>query len=167
MVKFVSEHTHVLASPCKCIFLRSQRSINSAQAVEAKLADSFEIAPRASVGLMARSVGGLDNLGFIHEDYNYYLHTRWTDEMKSGDTWGLLEYLQRMQSEDLNFSYAIQVDLDDLITKIFWANGRIKLDYEYFGDAVCFDTTYKKNKEGRSFALFLFLFVSLWNASGR
>ena len=43
-----------------------------------------------------------------------------------------------MQSEDLNFSYAILVDLDDLITNIFWADGRMKLDYEYFGDVVCF-----------------------------
>ena len=50
---------------------------------------------------------------------------------------GLLEYLQRLQSKDLNFSYAIQVDLDDLITNIFWADGRMKLDYEYFGDVVC------------------------------
>ena len=75
--------------------------------------------------------------------------------MKSGDTGGLLEYLQRMQFEDLNFSYAIQVDLDDLITNIFWANGRMNLDYEYFGDVACFDTTYKKNKEGRPFALFV------------
>ena len=97
---------------------------------------------------MAKRVGGLDNLGFIPEDYNNYLRTSRTDEMKSRDTRGLLEYLQRMQSEDLNFSYAIQVDLDDLITNIFWADGRIKLDYGYFGDVVCFDTTYQKNKVG-------------------
>ena len=51
-----------------------------------------------------------------------------------------------MQFEDLNFSYAIPVDLDDLITNIFWADGRMKLDYEYFGDVMCFDTTYKKRK---------------------
>ena len=30
----------------------------------------------------------------------------------------------------------------------------MKLDYEYFGEVVCFDTTLKKNKEGRPFALF-------------
>ncbi|XP_075674787.1 protein FAR1-RELATED SEQUENCE 5-like [Castanea sativa] len=138
VVKFVSEHTHVLASPRKRIFLRSQRSINPAQAVEAELADSSGIAPRASVGLMARRVGGLDNLGFIPEDYNNYLRTKRTEEMKSGDTRGLLEYLQRMQSEDLNFSYAIQVDLDDLITNIFWVDGRMKLDYEYFRDKAMF-----------------------------
>ena len=67
--------------------------------------------------------------------------------MKSGDTGGLLEYLQRMESEDLNFSYAIQVDRDNLITNIFWADGRMKLDYEYFGEEVCFDTTLKKIKK--------------------
>ena len=38
--------------------------------------------------------------------------------MKSGDIGGLLEFLQRMHSEDLNLSYATQVDLDDLITNI-------------------------------------------------
>ena len=76
VVKFVSEHTHVLTSPRKRIFLRSQRSINLAQAIEAKLVDSSGIAPRASVGLMARRVGGLDNRGFILEDYNSYLRTR-------------------------------------------------------------------------------------------
>ena len=68
---------------------------------------------------MAKIVGGLDNLGFILKNYNNYLRTRRTDEMKSGDTRGLLEYLQIMQSKDLNFSYAIQVDFDDLITNIF------------------------------------------------
>ena len=119
VVKFVSEHTHVLASPCKHIVLRSQRSINPTQAIEVELADSSGIAPRASVGLMAKIVGGLDNLGFILKNYNNYLRTRRTDEMKSRDTRGLLEYLQIMQSKDLNFSYAIQVDFDDLITNIF------------------------------------------------
>ena len=119
VVKFVSEHTHVLASPCKHIVLRSQRSINPTQVIEVELADSSGIAPRASVGLMAKIVGGLDNLGFILKNYNNYLRTRRTDEMKSGETRGLLEYPQIMQSKDLNFSYAIQVDFDDLITNIF------------------------------------------------
>lgn len=75
--------------------------------------------------------------------------------MKVGNTRGVLEYLQHMQYEDRNFSYFIQIDIDDLITNIFWADGRMKLDYEAFGDVVCFDTTYRKNIEGRPFALFV------------
>ncbi|XP_065877113.1 protein FAR-RED IMPAIRED RESPONSE 1-like [Euphorbia lathyris] len=60
-----------------------------------------------------------------------------------------------MQSNDPSFTYAIQVDVDDLITNIFWADAKMKVDYDYFGDVVCFDTTYRKNKEGRPFAMFV------------
>ncbi|XP_073137623.1 protein FAR1-RELATED SEQUENCE 5-like [Henckelia pumila] len=35
------------------------------------------------------------------------------------------------------------------------ADGQMMADYVYFGDVVCFDTTYRKNKEGRPFALFV------------
>ena len=75
--------------------------------------------------------------------------------MKLADTGGVLEYLQKMQLNDPNFVYAIQVDEDDLITNIFWADAKMKVDYDYFGDVVCFDTTYRKNKEGRPFAMFV------------
>ncbi|XP_073152718.1 protein FAR1-RELATED SEQUENCE 5-like [Henckelia pumila] len=60
-----------------------------------------------------------------------------------------------MQSDDPNFFYAIQVDNSDLITNIFWADGQMIADYVYFRDVVCFDTTFRKNKEGRPFALFV------------
>ena len=95
VVKFVAKHTLVLASPSKRIFLRSQKTITPAQAVEAELTNSSGIAPKASTGLMARRVGGIDNLGFIPKDYNNYLCTRQTKDMKIGDTGGLLEYLQK------------------------------------------------------------------------
>lgn len=141
------------------MFLGSQKAINLPQAVELEIADCFRIAPKESVGFLARKVGGLENLGFISEDYNNYLRSRRTEAMKVGDTGGVLEYLQNMQHDDPNFSYAIQVDLDDLITNIFWTYGRMKLDYESFGDVVCFDTTYRKNKEGRPLHYLLVLII--------
>lgn len=75
--------------------------------------------------------------------------------MHEGDAGGLLTYLQSKQLEDTNFFHAIQVDEDDLITNIFWANGQMIADYVYFGDVVFFDTTYRTNKEERPFALFV------------
>ncbi|KAL8170628.1 hypothetical protein V2J09_022432 [Rumex salicifolius] len=73
----------------------------------------------------------------------------------SGETGGVLEYLQGIQIEDPNFFYAIQVDEDDLITNIFWEDAKMKVDYDDFGDVVCFDTTYQKQKNGRPIALFV------------
>ncbi|KAG8371216.1 hypothetical protein BUALT_Bualt13G0064200 [Buddleja alternifolia] len=75
--------------------------------------------------------------------------------MKIGDTGGVLEYLQQRQLDDSNFFYAIQVDEDDLIANILWVDAQMKVDYSYLGDIICFDTTYRKNKEGRPFALFV------------
>ncbi|XP_026392399.1 protein FAR1-RELATED SEQUENCE 9-like [Papaver somniferum] len=75
--------------------------------------------------------------------------------MKTGDTGGVLEYLQKKKLTDPNFFYAIQVDKEDLITNIFWVDARMMVDYDYLGDVVCFDTTFRKNKEGRPFAMFV------------
>ncbi|KAL3813010.1 hypothetical protein ACJIZ3_014278 [Penstemon smallii] len=44
---------------------------------------------------------------------------------------------------------------DDLITNIFWADAKMRSDYSHFGDVVCFDTTYRKHKDGRPIALFV------------
>nr|KYP37995.1 Protein FAR1-RELATED SEQUENCE 5 [Cajanus cajan] len=63
-------------------------------------------------------------------------------QMKSGVTGGVLKYLQKMQLEDSNFFYAIHVNEDDLITNIFLDDVKMMIDYSYFGDVVCFDTTY-------------------------
>ncbi|XP_074374818.1 protein FAR1-RELATED SEQUENCE 5-like [Apium graveolens] len=61
----------------------------------------------------------------------------------------------KKQAEDPNFTYAIQVDVEDLITNIILADARMKVYYDRFGDVVCFDTTYHKNKESRLFAIFI------------
>ncbi|XP_026420455.1 protein FAR1-RELATED SEQUENCE 5-like [Papaver somniferum] len=119
------------------------------------MADTSGIAPRETMELLSRQVGGRQNVGFTNVDYKNYLRSKRTIRMKTGDTSGVLEYLQRMQSNDPNFFYAIQVDEDDLITNIFWDDARMMVDCDYFGDVVSFDTTHRKNKDGRPFAMFV------------
>ncbi|XP_027067800.1 protein FAR1-RELATED SEQUENCE 5-like [Coffea arabica] len=153
--QLIIEHNHYLSSPNKSHLHRSHRKINSIHAAEIDMAYRVGIAPKVSHELMALQVGGRENLGFIPEDYKNYLCSKRTIQMEVGDTGGVLEYLQKMQLEDPNFFYAIQVDQDALITNIFWADGLMRVDYASFGDVVCFDTTYRKNNEGRPFALFV------------
>jgi zinc finger SWIM domain-containing protein 3 len=75
--------------------------------------------------------------------------------MVLGDAETLTQYLQNRQKADSSFFYAIQVDEDDQITNIFWADERSLLDYEYFGDVICFNSTYKTNSYGRHFSPFV------------
>ena len=65
----------------------------------------------------------------------------------------MLEYMEKKVKEDANFFYSIQVDEDDLITNIFWADSKMISDYAMFGDVICFDTTYRKLDDGRPFGL--------------
>lgn len=67
------------------------------------MTESSGIGPKATLELMARQSGGRENLGFIPEDYRNYLQTKRTRQMRSGETCGVLEYLQNMKSEDPNF----------------------------------------------------------------
>lgn len=150
----VLEHNHYLASPNKTHMIRSHRKISDSQAYEIDVCNSVGIAPKNAHELMAKQAGGKDVLGFIPADYKNYLRTKRQKDIEIGNTGGVLEYLQRMQSKDLNFHYAIQVDGFDMLTNIFWCDAKMKADFANFGD-VCFDTTYGKNKEGRPIALFV------------
>ncbi|KAF1862436.1 hypothetical protein Lal_00026970 [Lupinus albus] len=155
IVQFIAKHKHETFSIIKTHLHRSHRKITPSLASEIDLAESSSIAPKVSCELMERRVGGRENLGFIHDNYKNYLRSKRTIQMRLGYIGGLLEYLQQMKVEDPNFFYAIQVDEDDLITNIFWRDAKMMVDYSYFGDVVCFDTTYRKNKECRPFAMFI------------
>jgi zinc finger SWIM domain-containing protein 3 len=47
------------------------------------------------------------------------------------------------------------LDVEELITNIFWVNAGMVIDYSHFGDVVTFDTTYSTNKDVRPLDLFL------------
>lgn len=44
------------------------------------------------------------------------------------------------------FFYAIQVDQENRMTNFFWRDGKSRTNYNFFGDVICFDTTYQTNK---------------------
>ncbi|XP_072950357.1 protein FAR1-RELATED SEQUENCE 5-like [Typha angustifolia] len=66
----------------------------------------------------------------------------------------LLEYFKRMQAENPAFFYAIQLDQSNCVANVFWADARARMAYSYFGDAVVFDMTCKRNKRMVPFAVF-------------
>ncbi|KAH6782166.1 hypothetical protein C2S51_007459 [Perilla frutescens var. frutescens] len=153
VVEFVAEHTgHDLVSPKKAHMLRSHRNLTSIQAAPADDLESSGIAPKEGFALMSKQVGGRENL---LEDYRNYLRSKRTIEMNVDDTRGVLEYMQQTQCHDPNFFYTIQIDNEASITNILWVDARMKSDFSYFGDVVSFDTTYRKSKEDRPFAIFV------------
>ncbi|KAJ4776882.1 Protein FAR1-RELATED SEQUENCE 5 [Rhynchospora pubera] len=73
---------------------------------------------------------------------------------EGGEAWGLLEYLKGRQASSPGFFYAVQVDNNSCVNNVFWADAKARMAYSHFGDAVTFDTTYKKTKYMMPFACF-------------
>ncbi|KAL6205509.1 hypothetical protein ACLB2K_022768 [Fragaria x ananassa] len=117
---YVKSHRAETRFGCRArMKIKSHRKISIAQNVQADMAEASGLNPKETLELLSRQAGGREHLEFIPEDYRNYLRSKRTREMKSGDTGGVLEYLQRMQSNNPSFTYAIQVDADELITNIF------------------------------------------------
>ena len=51
--------------------------------------------------------------------------------------------------------FATQLDCEELITNIFWADARMIIDYSHFSDVITFDTTYSTNRDARPLRVFL------------
>ena len=59
----------------------------------------------------------------------------------------MLKYFRDKKNENPAFEYDMQLDCDENIANIFWADARMIIDYAHFGDVVTFDTTFGTNKE--------------------
>jgi hypothetical protein len=70
------------------------------------------------------------------------------------DAQNLLDYLKKMQAENPGFYYAIQLDDENRMTNVFWADARSRASYSNFGDVVTFDTMYKVKQYKVPFAPF-------------
>ncbi|KAL4567548.1 hypothetical protein LXL04_023135 [Taraxacum kok-saghyz] len=70
------------------------------------------------------------------------------------DAQNLLDYFRKMQAENPGFYYAIQLDEDNRMGNIFWADARSRTAYSHFGDAVTLDTLYKVKQYKVPFAPF-------------
>jgi zinc finger SWIM domain-containing protein 3 len=67
----------------------------------------------------------------------------------------MLKYFQDKMSENPSLHYVVQLDMEEHITNIFWAEAKMLVDYAHFGDAVTFDTTFGTNKEYMTFGAFV------------
>ncbi|XP_058181919.1 protein FAR1-RELATED SEQUENCE 7-like [Rhododendron vialii] len=105
--------------------------------------------------LLGRRFGARENFDCPVIDFDNFLKTGRGRDWKEGEAGRLLYYFQRQHFENPSFFYSIQLDVDDKISNIFWADDNMVTDYDHFGDVVCLDTTYRTNNEFRPFVQFL------------
>ncbi|BFG17885.1 hypothetical protein CerSpe_041580 [Prunus speciosa] len=140
------DHNHECAKPEERQFLKSGRKIRKVHANVMSSMVEAGIRPTKSYSYLAKEVGGAENVGFTKKDCLNYLHRKKEEMIEGGDAQSLINHFKYKQAEDPNFFYSVQVDQFTRMTNFFWRDGRSKLDYDCFGDVICFDTTFRTNK---------------------
>ena len=75
--------------------------------------------------------------------------------MEHGAAASLGRYFSRQLKENPSYYFATQLDCEEFITNIFWADARMIIDYSHFDDVITFDTTYSTNRDARPLGVFL------------
>jgi len=76
-------------------------------------------------------------------------------DQKVDDISKTLEVFRKMQTEDLGFQFSVDLDEDKKVRTLIWTSGRSRSQYNFFGDAVTFDTTYYTNIYKMPFGMFV------------
>jgi zinc finger SWIM domain-containing protein 3 len=142
-------HCHPLHKAEHGRFLRSFRGVNEVQGQLAVINSQAGMSMRTSYEVMGRGVGGTENLPFRFSDLKNYLMTIRSKEMVVGEATVIQEFFRNEALSKPSFYYDIQVDAQEDIASIFWADGIMRLDYALFGDVISFDTTYRTNNQYR------------------
>ena len=79
---------------------------------------------------MSKYVGGTENLGYTRQDAKNYLNSKRRQDMAYGEAGCLLQYFQQQLIDNSSFFHAYQIDSEEQITNILWANARMLFDYQ-------------------------------------
>ncbi|XP_058785000.1 protein FAR1-RELATED SEQUENCE 5-like [Vicia villosa] len=154
VVDFVAQHNHPLLPQEYVHMIRSHRHISEAQASQIILGEESGLRPKDLHEYISKQSGGIETVGFTRQDLKNLLKTKRKQSLKYGEVGALMRYFKQ-ESENPSFFYDFQMDVEEQITNIFWADAQMINDYGYFGDIVTFDTTYKTNKDCRPLGVFV------------
>ncbi|CAN0830382.1 Protein FAR1-RELATED SEQUENCE 5 [Linum grandiflorum] len=108
-----------------------------------------DISLRSSFEIISATTGGVENVGCTKVDHRNHLARIRQRQMIRGEATAIAEYFRDKSRLCPEFWYEVEVDAEENIANIFWADQRMRDDYACFSDSITFDTTYKMNKHYR------------------
>lgn len=76
-------------------------------------------------------------------------------EQADDDVRKTLEVFADILAGDPGFTYRVMANSDIRVKFLMWTNGSSRMQYQYFGDEITFDTTYRTNLYDMPFDLFV------------
>ncbi|XP_072094110.1 protein FAR1-RELATED SEQUENCE 5-like [Arachis hypogaea] len=124
--KLVTEHNHELTPLGMVHLIANHRGLT-------------EVAKSQIVGMQAHGIATSKIVGYMAAD---------------GDANSALVYLEGKAESDPMAIAKYNVTSDNRLANLIWADESSRVDYQYFGDVLAFDSTYKKNKYKRLVVIF-------------
>ncbi|KAH9723117.1 protein FAR1-RELATED SEQUENCE [Citrus sinensis] len=119
------QHNHGL-SPDKARYFPCNRRISASAKMRIEMNDCAGIRIAQNFNSIVVEAGGYENVSFLEKDCRNFVDKT-----------------------------SIDLDEEDRLKNVFWADSRSTAAYKYFGDVITFDTTYLTNKYDMPFAPFV------------
>ncbi|KAL5707579.1 hypothetical protein ACHQM5_018468 [Ranunculus cassubicifolius] len=160
VTKFIKDHNHSTVSTSKVQYLRPRRHFAGTAKPTSEHFEGFGVSTEGSMFMSgepnrsARNVAPIEASRTARSPASVSYGRSSRKKTLGKDAQNLLDYFKRMQAENPGFFYAIQLDDENHMTNVFWADARSRTAYTHFGDAVTFDTMYRPNQYRVPFAPF-------------
>lgn len=152
---FEEQHNHDNVNLGNLQMPSLQREFSVDQSAEADLAENLGPQSKSAIESMNRQYRVRDFLDDFASNFDNHLQTERIRDMKEGEAGNLLHYFQRQHFQNPSFFYALQLDIGDKVSNIFWADDCMVSDYGHFGDVVCLDSICRTKKDHFPFVQFI------------
>ncbi|XP_074288319.1 protein FAR1-RELATED SEQUENCE 5-like [Silene latifolia] len=150
---FYEGHNHRLCSLKEREFQKNLRTLNLYIKQTIVNTCKLNIGATKTFRILAEQSNGYANIGAsLTEFKNFKRNIKCYIGDKDADM--ILDYLKALSESQDGFYYAYQVDEDNCLARIFWADAQARMNYSLFGDTITFDPTYGTNKYHMAFTPF-------------
>ncbi|KAL3630327.1 hypothetical protein CASFOL_023311 [Castilleja foliolosa] len=140
----VTNHNHDLCPPQSSHLLRSHRKVSATQLLYLQELKKSGVGVADGFRVLKNQCGGSPFVGFSSKDaYNAVSKSKVFDGTDSNT---LIQNFKNRQENEKDFFFDFEVDSESRLRNFFWRDGRMREDYELFGDLLVHDTTYRTNK---------------------
>ncbi|KAF5481868.1 hypothetical protein F2P56_002484 [Juglans regia] len=142
-------------SPKKSLFFRCNREVSESVKRVLDTNDLSGIRMNKNFGSLVVNTSDSKNLLFLEDDCRNYIDNARHLRLGAGSARVLRDYFLRMQYKNPGFFALMDLDDDERLKNVFWANPHNRAAYQYFGDVITFDITYLTNRYEMPFAPFV------------
>ncbi|KAK9750136.1 hypothetical protein RND81_02G175800 [Saponaria officinalis] len=151
--KFHEGHNHIITSPNSMMFLKGNKNMTSVQKNFVAKAARLKLGGVKAFRGWKELSGGHNNVGASENDFKNFVR-----DMKKyiGDFDGQMFIKNFMRKKEMckTFYFNFQVDDDNKLCRVFWADTINIKNYLLFGDTMSIDSTYRTNKYNMVFLPF-------------